>query len=46
MNKPDLLLNPSLLALAGAIIRFYELGEQYFIPHLVSEKKNIPGKTW
>jgi glycosyltransferase involved in cell wall biosynthesis len=32
-------------ALAKAILRFYELGEQYFIPHLREEKKKYSWKT-
>jgi glycosyltransferase involved in cell wall biosynthesis len=32
-------------SLARAIMRFYELGEQYFIPHLRSEKKKYSWKN-
>jgi glycosyltransferase involved in cell wall biosynthesis len=32
-------------SLAKAIMRFYELGEQYFIPHLRSEKKKYSWKN-
>jgi glycosyltransferase involved in cell wall biosynthesis len=32
-------------ALAGAILRFYELGEEYFIPHLREEKKKYSWKN-
>jgi glycosyltransferase involved in cell wall biosynthesis len=32
-------------ALARTILRFYELGEQYFIPHLREEKKKYSWKT-
>ena len=32
-------------ALAGAILRFYELGEEYFIPHLRIEKKKYSWKN-
>jgi glycosyltransferase involved in cell wall biosynthesis len=32
-------------ALASAILRFYELGEEYFIPHLRSEKKKYSWKN-
>jgi glycosyltransferase involved in cell wall biosynthesis len=32
-------------SLAKAIMRFYELGEQYFIPHLRMEKKKYSWKN-
>jgi glycosyltransferase involved in cell wall biosynthesis len=32
-------------ALSNAILRFYELGEEYFIPHLRTEKKKYSWKN-
>lgn len=37
-EKVGLVANPEPGALAEAILRFYELGENYFIPHLRTEK--------
>jgi len=37
-EKVGLVADPEPLALAEAILRFYELGENYFIPHLRTEK--------
>jgi glycosyltransferase involved in cell wall biosynthesis len=44
-EQTGLVTKPEPTALAGAIIRFYELGEQYFIPHLRSEKKKYSWKN-
>jgi glycosyltransferase involved in cell wall biosynthesis len=44
-EQTGLVTEPEPTALAGAIIRFYELGEQYFIPHLRSEKKKYSWKN-
>jgi glycosyltransferase involved in cell wall biosynthesis len=38
-EKVGLVTEPSPTALADAILHFYQLGEQYFIPHLRSEKQ-------
>ncbi|MGC4235585.1 MAG: glycosyltransferase [Niabella sp.] len=38
-GKCGLVVEPQPLAIAGAIRRFYELGENHFIPHLRSEKE-------
>jgi glycosyltransferase involved in cell wall biosynthesis len=38
-NKVGLVCEPQPDAIANAILRFYELGENYFIPHLRSEKQ-------
>jgi len=37
-EKVGLVANPEPRALVEAILRFYELGENYFIPHLRTEK--------
>lgn len=37
-EKAGLITEPNPSAIAGAIIRYFELGEQHFIPHLRSEK--------
>lgn len=37
-EKAGLVTEPEPAAIAGAIARFYELGEEYFIPHLRGEK--------
>jgi glycosyltransferase involved in cell wall biosynthesis len=42
-EKAGLVTEPEPTALAGAILRFYQLGENYFIPHLRSEKQMY---TW
>jgi glycosyltransferase involved in cell wall biosynthesis len=44
-EQTGLVTEPDPAALAKAIIRFYELGEQYFIPHLRSEKKKYSWKN-
>jgi glycosyltransferase involved in cell wall biosynthesis len=36
--KSGLVCEPDPAAIAGAIIQFYQLGEDYFIPHLRTEK--------
>lgn len=38
-NKVGLVTEPLPAALAAGILRFYQLGEDYFIPHLREEKK-------
>jgi glycosyltransferase involved in cell wall biosynthesis len=38
-QKVGLVTEPNPVAIADAILRFYELGENYFIPHLRSEKQ-------
>ncbi|MBK8952177.1 MAG: glycosyltransferase [Chitinophagaceae bacterium] len=38
-NKVGLVVEPNADAIAAGISRFYELGENYFIPHLRSEKQ-------
>jgi glycosyltransferase involved in cell wall biosynthesis len=38
-QKVGLVTEPDPKAIADAILRFYELGEDFFIPHLQSEKK-------
>jgi glycosyltransferase involved in cell wall biosynthesis len=37
-EKVGLVCEPEPTAIAGSILRFYELGENYFIPHLRAEK--------
>jgi len=37
-EKAGLVCEPNPASIANAILRYYELGEQYFIPHLRSEK--------
>jgi glycosyltransferase involved in cell wall biosynthesis len=44
-EKTGLVTEADPAALAGAIVRFYELGEPYFIPHLREEKKKYSWKT-
>jgi len=38
-EKSGLVAEPTAQSLANAILRFYQLGENYFLPHLRSEKK-------
>jgi glycosyltransferase involved in cell wall biosynthesis len=38
-NKVGLVVEPNPAAIATGILRFFELGEDYFIPHLRSEKQ-------
>jgi hypothetical protein len=38
-EKVGLVCEPQPESIADAILRFYQLGEQYFIPHLRSEKQ-------
>lgn len=38
-QKVGLVIEPEPAAIAGGILRFYQLGEDYFIPHLRSEKE-------
>jgi len=38
-EKAGLVAEPDPASIANAIVRFYELGENYFIPHLRSEKE-------
>jgi len=42
-EKAGLVAEPNAGSIADAIIRFYQLGEHYFIPHLRNEKKKY---TW
>jgi glycosyltransferase involved in cell wall biosynthesis len=44
-EKTGLVTEATPQALAEAIMRFYELGEPYFIPHLREEKKKYSWKT-
>ena len=37
-EKVGLVVEPNPEAIAGGIIRFYQLGEDFFIPHLRNEK--------
>jgi glycosyltransferase involved in cell wall biosynthesis len=38
-EKAGLVCEPEPTSMADAILRFYQLGENYFIPHLRSEKQ-------
>jgi len=38
-EKAGLVTEPTAQSIANAIVRFYQLGENYFLPHLRSEKK-------
>ena len=38
-GKAGLVVEPEPAAIAGGILKFYQLGENYFIPHLRSEKQ-------
>ena len=38
-EKVGLISEPTPQAIADAILRFYQLGENYFIPHLRTEKQ-------
>jgi len=38
-GKVGLVVEPDPAAIADGIIKFYQLGEQYFIPHLRTEKQ-------
>jgi glycosyltransferase involved in cell wall biosynthesis len=38
-NKVGLVTEPDPKAIADGILRFYQLGEDYFIPHLRNEKQ-------
>jgi glycosyltransferase involved in cell wall biosynthesis len=44
-EKTGLVTEPEPSALARTILRFYELGEEYFIPHLRIEKKKYSWKN-
>ncbi len=44
-EQTGLVAAPEPAALAAAISRFYELGEEFFIPHLRSEKKKYSWKN-
>jgi glycosyltransferase involved in cell wall biosynthesis len=44
-EETGLVTEPEPASLAKAITRFYELGEQYFIPHLRTEKKKYSWKN-
>ena len=38
-EKAGLVAEPNAKSIADAILRFYQLGENYFLPHLRSEKQ-------
>ncbi len=44
-EKAGLVTEPNPRAIADAIIRFYQLGENYFIPHLRTEKEKYSWKN-
>ncbi|HEY4965678.1 MAG TPA: glycosyltransferase [Puia sp.] len=44
-EETGLVTDPTPASLAAAILRFYELGVEYFIPHLRSEKKKYSWKN-
>ena len=44
-EKTGLVASPDPLSLADAILRYYELGEDYFIPHLRNEKLKYSWKN-
>ncbi len=44
-EQTGLVSNAEPAALSNAILRFYELGEEYFIPHLRTEKKKYSWKN-
>ena len=44
-EKTGLVTEPDPASIADAILRFYQLGENYFIPHLRSEKKKYSWKN-
>jgi glycosyltransferase involved in cell wall biosynthesis len=44
-EQTGLVAEPEPAAIAKAILRFYELGEDYFIPHLRTEKKKYSWKN-
>jgi len=44
-EQTGLVTEPDPSSIAGAILRFYELGEDYFIPHLRTEKKKYSWKN-
>jgi glycosyltransferase involved in cell wall biosynthesis len=44
-DQTGLVTKPEPAAFANAILRFYELGEEYFIPHLRIEKKKYSWKN-
>jgi hypothetical protein len=39
-EKAGIVAQPTAESIANAILRFYQLGEDYFLPHLRSEKQN------
>jgi glycosyltransferase involved in cell wall biosynthesis len=43
-EKVGLVAEPNPEAIASAILRFYQLGEDYFIPHLRTEKQQYSWK--
>ncbi len=45
-EKVGLVVEPNPQAIANGILRFYQLGEDYFIPHLRSEKEKYSWATW
>jgi len=44
-KKVGLVVEPDPAAIANGILQFYQLGEEYFIPHLREEKKKYTWKT-
>src|SRR6185503_4326880 len=44
-EKVGLVAEPNASALAAGILRFYQVGEQHFIPHIREEKKKYNWKT-
>jgi glycosyltransferase involved in cell wall biosynthesis len=44
-EKAGLIAEPDPISLADAILRFYQLGENYFIPHLRTEKEKFSWST-
>jgi glycosyltransferase involved in cell wall biosynthesis len=44
-EKAGLVTQPDPVSIAGAITRFYQLGEDYFIPHLRNEKQKYSWKN-
>ena len=43
-EKAGLVAEPNSAAIANGILKFYQLGENYFIPHLRRKNKNIAGR--
>ena len=45
-EKAGLVTEPTAQSIADAILRFYQLGENYFLPHLRSEKQKYSWAIW